>query len=80
MDWFITTEFIANIVTIIGLLTLIGSYIITKYRSHNPLKKVKFIVNQLSFEELVKTKRYLHEGENIFLLVNLILIFKIIQL
>lgn len=66
MDWFKTTEFIANIVTIIGLLTLIGSYIITKYRSHNPLKKVKFIVNQLSFQELVKTKRYLHEGENIF--------------
>ena len=66
MDWFKTTEFLANIVTIIGLLTLIGSYIMTKYRSHNPLKKVKFIVNQLSFKELVKTKRYLHEGENIF--------------
>lgn len=66
MDVFNIVELIANVVTIIGLLTLICSYITDKYRAHNPIKNVKFIINQLNFKELVKTKRYLHEGENIY--------------
>ena len=62
-DWI---EIAANLVTILGLVLLIGSFIVRIYQSFHPLKNVKFLVNGLDTKELKKTKNYLYFGENIF--------------